>query len=165
VVTAKDGDFYLAVGNDRQFSSLARALDLPALADDSRFASNSLRVANRAELLSILELRFIDRGVREWLDVLARHDIPAGPIQSVPEVFRDAQVLHREMMVQVEHPTAGPILMVGIPVKLDSTPGGVLCHPPRFGEHTEEVLRQAGYSDEQIAELLSDGVVRSMSAR
>src|SRR5690606_36664956 len=97
----------------------------------------------------------------EWIALFEAEGIPAGPVQELDEVFRDPQVLAREMLVEVAHPTAGMVKMTGIPPKLSGTPGRVFAPPPRLGEQTESILDSLGYSASEIAQLLRDGVVRT----
>jgi crotonobetainyl-CoA:carnitine CoA-transferase CaiB-like acyl-CoA transferase len=87
---------------------------------------------------------FLKRPVHEWLERLARAGVPAAPIQSFADVYRDPQVQHREMDVIIEHPLAGPIHQIGIPVKLSGTPGAVRLPPPLMDQHRAEILRQFG---------------------
>jgi formyl-CoA transferase len=90
----------------------------------------------------------------QWVVRLQEAGIPCGPINSIDQVFSDAQVMHREMVVEVPHPTAGKVRLVGFPYKLSRTPAGITRHPPLLGEHTEIVLRDVlGYSAETIASL------------
>ena len=99
------------------------------------------------------------RPAQEWLELFYREKIPAAPINSVPEVLEDPQVLAREMVVELPHPTAGSIRMVGSPLKLSETPVSYRSHPPLLGEHTDEVLAELGYSEEQVLALKEQGAV------
>lgn len=143
---AREGLFFLAVGNDRQFRQVAELLGHPELADDPRFATNADRVVNREALRLILAplLREWDR--EELGRALLGRGVPAGPVHDVGETLTDPQVLHREMVVRLEGYTG-----VGIPVKLGRTPGSVRTPPRAAGADTIEVLRGRGFSEEQIS--------------
>lgn len=143
---AREGLFFLAVGNDRQFGQVVELLGHPELADDPRFATNADRVGNRDELRLILAplLREWDR--EELGRALLARGVPAGPVHDVGETLTDPQVLHREMVVRLQDYTG-----VGIPVKLGRTPGSVRTPPRSAGADTTEVLRGLGFSEEQIS--------------
>ena len=90
---------------------------------------------------------------RHWLDLLQANDIPCGPINDYAQVFADPQVLAREMVVETDHPTLGHVRMLGSPIKMSATPPDVSRRAPLFGEHTDQVLREAAYSDDEIVAL------------
>src|SRR5207249_12200674 len=104
---------------------ICRVLGAPALVEDTRFATPPLRVKNRAALAALLETRFTTAGMAEWLERLGAAGVPAGPILDYGQVFADPHVRHREMAVEVDHPRAGRSRVLGIPVKLSSTPGSI----------------------------------------
>lgn len=161
-----DGVVYIAVANDRQFAKLMELLGAPTLAADARFRTNADRVVNRAVLIPLLEPLFVTRSTADWIERCWTAGVPAAPIHDIPQVFADPQVLHREMLASVAHPTIpSGVRMVGIPVKLRDTPGRVVRHPPLLGEHTRDVLREAGLGDADIALLEDRGVVRTWSGR
>jgi crotonobetainyl-CoA:carnitine CoA-transferase CaiB-like acyl-CoA transferase len=143
--SCSDGPIFLAVGNDRQFRELVGVLGRPDLAGDSRFGTNAGRVVQRDELRGILEpiVRGWDR--EELGKALLAHGVPAGPVHDVGETLTDPQVLHRDMVVRLEGYTG-----VGIPVKLQRTPGSVRTPPHGAGSDTAEVLRELGFSETQI---------------
>jgi crotonobetainyl-CoA:carnitine CoA-transferase CaiB-like acyl-CoA transferase len=161
----KDSFVYIANGNDRQFAALVQQLGLPELASDARYSTNSDRVANRDTLIPALESGLAERTTAEWVERFWKAGVPAAPVQDLVQVFKDPQVLHREMLVRMEHPTiSGGVPMTGIPIKLSETPGTLRRHPPLPGEHTRELLREHGYDDAQVAALESSGVVRAWNA-
>ena len=111
------------------------------------------------EVSSHLKQLFLTKTRDEWFELLSRKNIPIGKVYSLDEVFADPQVLHRQMVIEVEHPTEGKIKQVGIAIKLSDTPGKVRSLPPMLGEHTEEILVGLGYSKQRIRKLRREGVV------
>ena len=152
-------DGYLTVGGNNQklWERLCAVAGRPELVGDARFATNDDRMANRAELAAELESAFAARGTDEWVDALIEAGVPAGPIHDYREVFADPHTQAREMEVSLEHPVEGTIRALGVPVKLSDTPGAVRRPAPLLGEHSEEVLREAGFGDEEIAALADGG--------
>ena len=139
---ASDGWFAIAVGNDKQFVRLCEMLGKPEIAVDEKFATNSARVQNRAEIISLLVSIFKNASVSEWLTKLDKAEIPSGPIQNFEQVFSMPTVKEREMLVKMDHPTIGELPLVGSPLKMSDTPVQYRLHPPLMGEHTQEVLRE-----------------------
>jgi crotonobetainyl-CoA:carnitine CoA-transferase CaiB-like acyl-CoA transferase len=156
----KDKYIIVAVGNDQIWVRFCNILGRPELAEDPRFETNPLRVKNRDECIAILTEILKTRPRDEWLQMLNDHSIPCAPINSMDEVFKDPQVLHRNMLVEVEHPTAGKIKMVGMPVKYSGANVGIRMPPPILGEHTDEILSEVlGYDSKRIENLKSEGVI------
>jgi len=111
------------------------------------------------EILSYLKQLFLTKNRDEWFELFYQKDIPIGKVYSLDEVFADPQILHRKMVIEVEHPDEGKIRQVGIAIKLSDTPGSVRSLPPRVGEHTEEILAGLGYGKQAISELRQQGTI------
>ena len=154
-----DGWINLGGGSPTFWPIICRVLGVPALVDDKRFATPPLRVKNRAALAALLETRFTTAGTAEWLERLEAAGVPAGPILDYGQVFADPHVRHREMAVEVEHPRAGRSRVLGIPVKLSSTPGSIRRPAPTLGQHTDEVLKELGYDAAAVANLKARNIV------
>ena len=137
---AADGHLIVAVGNDGQFRRFVEELGCSELADDNRFATNQARVLNRDSLIPLLQARMLERSKADWLVALEAVQVPAGPINSVAEVFAEPQIQAREMQVNVAHPQNPDLQLVGNPIKLSRTPVEYCRPPPTLGQHTEEVL-------------------------
>lgn len=155
-----DGYLVIGVASEGIWRRFCQAIGRAEWADDSRFEKNSNRVENRSLLIGLLAEIFLDRSTDEWLKLLNSVGVPCAPVQTVDQVFQAPQVLHREMLVQVEHPTAGIVRMAGIPVKFSATPASVRLPPPLLGQHTEEVLASwLGMDGQEIAELRRKDVI------
>ncbi len=149
-----DGHLMLAVGNDRQFAACVRCVGLPELAADSRFVRNSDRVVHRAELIELLQNAFLQRPTCDWLTELAASDVPAGPINTIAQVFSEPYAGERELVRFLENSAGQQVPSVANPVDFSDTKVSYRSAPPLLGEHTEEVLREwLGYSDAVIAGL------------
>ena len=148
-------DGYVTVGgnNEKLWARLCAVIGRPDLVDDPRFAGNDDRMAHRAELVDELESALAARDTGEWVDALLEAGVPAGPIHDYAQVLADPHTQAREMEVRLEHPVEGTISALGVPVKLSDTPGTVRRPAPLLGEHTEEVLREAGFSAQEIEAL------------
>lgn len=159
VFQAKDKYFAFGALNDRQFGDFARILGHGEWADDPRFRANSDRVVNRSDLIPLIEEALGHRTAAEWEAAMLSVGVPAGPVNTVDEVFRDPQVLARDMLAEVEHPRLGTVRMAGIPYKLGDTPAAIRRHPPILGEHTDEVLGALGATSEELGELRRQGAI------
>ena len=157
-------DGYITVGgaNQRNWERLCRAIGRAELITDPRFEVNAGRMANRPALEATLGETLKTQPMAHWLSILEAAGVPCGPIYDISQVYADPQVIARDMVVEVEHPTAGTIRNVGIPVKFSETPGNIRRPPPRFGEHTEEVLTEFGYTTGEIDSLRDRGIVKTL---
>ena len=139
-----DGAFVLAVGNDDQWRRFCTTAGLDSLANDARFTTNRDRVAHYAQLKPLLETHLRTRPRDQWIRILTAAGIPCGSVRDVGEVLQDPQVVAREMIQTVQHSTLGAIDVLGTPIKLSETPGGVRQAPPALGQHTDAILREFG---------------------
>ncbi|WP_338923130.1 CaiB/BaiF CoA-transferase family protein [Pseudomonas silesiensis] len=158
VFQTKDGPLNLAPITSAMWGRLCVLLDLPELPDDPRFATNEARVERRDELREILESRLKTRSKREWTSLFVDAGLPAGPINTLDEVFDDPQVLHSQLTETLAHPTLGALRQVVTPV-FCATASVVSRPPPLLGEHTVEVLREAGFDAASINALLAANIV------
>ena len=159
-ISAADGELMLAVGNDGQFAKLCTVVGQPDWANDPRFATNPCRVENRTALMPLLAAEFAKQPVAAWLARLHAAGVPCGPVNDLPAVFSDPQVLARGMVQDICRPDAEPVRIVGPAPKLSATPAHVRLPPPRLGEHTQDVLQSwLGYSPAEIEDLRCRGVV------
>lgn len=116
-----------------------------------------------AEIHAILDPAFLAKSTREWLEILARYELIASPVNNPAAMLEDPQILHNQMVVEVAHPFGGEFRTVGFPLKLHGTPASLRYGPPRLGQHTQEVLRLAGYSDAEVSDLVDRRVVEQES--
>ena len=156
---AKDDWVVVAAFTQRMWQGVCRAIGKEEWYADERFCSANLRASNRAILIPMLAEVFVTRTVEEWVGSLSKEGVPCTSVNSIDKVVREEQVAARDMIVEIEHPTAGTIRMAGLPVKLSENPGSIRRHAPLLGEHTAEVLREIGLSGERIAALLENGVI------
>ena len=149
---AADGYVNLAVGTDEQFARFCLEAGLPDTAADPEFTTNRLRVVHRERLVADLRRAFASRPVAHWLGVLDRAGVPGGPVLSVPAALAGPAA---HTVETIQHPTAGPLRMIGSPMQVDGERLHARRPPPRLGEHTREVLAEAGYSAAEVADLLT----------
>jgi crotonobetainyl-CoA:carnitine CoA-transferase CaiB-like acyl-CoA transferase len=156
----QDGWVMIAAYMPDRWTRLCALLGLPGLADDPRFATSALRVANRPEMVAILTTALKARTTDEWLPLLREADILCSRVATYEDVLRHPQVAANAMLAEVEHPVHGRLRMPGFPV--DSAQANALPHraAPACGQHTRQVLRQAGFGDAEIAELQRSKAVR-----
>lgn len=157
---AADGFLIIAVGNDGQFRKFCDLLDRPDLAADSRFTTNPGRVEHRTALIPEIAPLIKQRPVAECLARLEAAGIPCGPVNTVDRVFADPQTIAREMLIEVPHPTIGPLKLAGTPLKMTATANPPRNPPPLLGEHTNAVLREVlMLPPDEIARLRTNGIV------
>lgn len=159
VVATSDGHINLGVGGDGQWQALCTALDQPEWAENLDYARMEDRTARRDEVWSLLRPIFATRTSAEWIAILDEHDVPAGPIYRMNEVFDDPQVQHLAMAQTVRHPVRGDIRLVAQPFDLSRTPASLATAAPDAGEHTDEVLSEFGITAERIAALRACGAI------
>jgi crotonobetainyl-CoA:carnitine CoA-transferase CaiB-like acyl-CoA transferase len=152
--------FFVACGNQSFWTKLCTALEMTEFADDPRFGSWLLRLQNNEALLPILERRFGEKTRDEWLAILAAHDIPAAPVKTIREFMDDPAVQHHDMVHEYDHPDVGRLRLMGQPLVFADTPTRDPGPPPTLGQHTDEVLKEAGYDAATINELRAKKVVR-----
>ena len=157
----KTSDGYVNIGaaNQANWERLCSAIGREELVTDPRFVEPRDRMTNLDELVSTLEAVFSQETSAHWLEKLADAGVPAGPINDLAEVYADPQVQAREMMVETDHPIAGRVKNIGIPIKLSETPGCFQRPAPTLGQHTDEVLNELGCSPTEIEKLRGEGVV------
>lgn len=154
-----DGYINIGAANQANWERTCKAVDLEGLLDDPRFATNADRISNLGPLIDILQDTFVTRSTDAWLEVLLEAGVPTGPILDISQVYADPQVTAREMAIELEHPSAGRITNIGIPAKLSKTPGSLRSAAPTLGQHTDEVLRDFGYTANDVTHLRAKGVV------
>ncbi|XP_024065560.2 succinate--hydroxymethylglutarate CoA-transferase isoform X2 [Terrapene carolina triunguis] len=156
----KDGYLVVGAGNDQQFVTVCKILNLLEVSKDSRYKTNKLRVQNRKELIEILSARFSEKMTTKWLELFEGSGVPYGPINSMQQVFSDPQVLHNGLIMEMDHPTVGKIAVPGPAVRYSEFSASKPKPPPLVGQHTVEILKVAlGYEDNAIEELLRTGAV------
>jgi crotonobetainyl-CoA:carnitine CoA-transferase CaiB-like acyl-CoA transferase len=149
VFPCADGFIVLAVGNDGQFTKLVEVLKQPAWAQDEHFASNAARVLNHPELDLLLRAEFGRWRRDDLIAALEAAGVPCSPINTIPEVFADPQVKHRNMLRELPHPTAGVVPQVVSPLNFTTAPLAFNRSPPLLGQHTDEILRELGLPPSQ----------------
>lgn len=154
----KTRDLALAVGSEKLWREFCPAIGCPELADDPRFKTNGDRNKNRPALIDKLQEVFLTASYEEWEARLVKAGIPIGAINNVSQVLEHPQVKARGSIVEMDHPKAGKVKVVGVPIRFSKTPGSVRTPSPSLGEHTEEVLKEVlGMDESQIEALRSSG--------
>jgi crotonobetainyl-CoA:carnitine CoA-transferase CaiB-like acyl-CoA transferase len=160
VYATRDGELLIAAGNDRLFAALCDALGLPHLAGDPRFCTNPDRVVRREELNELLLARLRTDDSAAWLRRLGAAGVPAAPVADIRDVAESPQTEALGLLQPLPHASVAGLRLVALPLSLDGERALHPSSPPAIGEHSAEILRQAGYSDDEIGQLAAAGVVR-----
>ena len=156
----EDGKYVnIAVGSERLWERFCKAMNQEDLLQDPDYAQNEDRVRNRSKLVPLLQQQFLKKPVAAWVKQIEEGGVPCGPINELSDVFSDPQVMSREMLMDVPHPTLGKIKQAGIPIKFSKTKGSIERHPPLLGEHTREILTELGYTEDAQNQLKAQEVI------
>ncbi|MEK7450261.1 MAG: CoA transferase [Planctomycetota bacterium] len=160
VYQTKDGHLTVAVFVEKFWGKLCESIGLAECADDPKYCSTAMRLKNRDEVNELLGKKFRTETTDHWIKKLSADGIPAAPVNTVDQVFSNPQVLHRKMVVEINHPKCGKYKMLGHPIKTTGCPDGPNEPPPLLGEHTEEILdKLLGYRLTEIEQLKKDRVI------
>ncbi len=159
VFTTADGHINIAASGQTMYRRLCTAIGVPELIEDPRFKTIFDRSKNRKQMNEELDRALVKKTSAEWIDILNKAGVPSGPIYNVKQVFEDPQIKHLGMAQPVRHAERGEILVQGLPATLSRTPGAIRRPAPTHGEHTDEVLKELGYTAADIATLRKDGAV------
>ena len=159
---AKDKEFIIACGNDKQFKDLCIAIGLTELLEDQRYIKNQDRVKNRVELIQCLSQHFLSQQAKHWVDAIHQYKVPVGVINSIEDAFEEPQIQYRNMVVPIEHALNDQFKMIASPIRMSDTPVKYHRAPPMLGEHTTEILSR--YRNEsEIQALKNKGVIEHFS--
>ncbi len=156
-VKAKDGYFVMGATNNKLWQLLCGILERPDLLQKVEYQTIAGRLGQREQLIQELENSFALKSADEWIDLLLEHGIPAGPILDYPQAFESEHGRHRQMRIEIDHPLEGKVPNIGFAVKMQGTPQEVRRHPPLLGDHTQEILTQAGFTPDEIKALEEQG--------
>ena len=157
----KDGWINIGAANQSNWLRLLGVISAQALNDDERFSSNAQRMKNLPTLIDILNSYLIKDTTQNWLYKMEIAKVPAGPINDILQMHTDPQVMARDMVIELEHTTAGKVKALGHPVKFSRTPTKVECAAPTLGQHTQQVLSQMGYKPMEIKEFIQSGAINN----
>ena len=156
-----DGWINIGAANQANWERLVKALGASEIAADARFSTGKGRMDNIKELIERLSAYFLKRSTAQWLAAMEEIGVPAGPVLNVQEMHAHPQTIARNMVPHVEHPTAGRMQTIGLPVKFSLTPGGIQHAAPVFGQHTREVLAEYGFGRAEIEAFVTSGAVKA----
>ncbi len=159
VFVTQDGYINIAANKQEQWEAVAEELGVPELKTDPRFQQRDVRKKNRKELTVLLEAKLKERPTKYWVEVLNKRGVPSGEILSLQDALEQEQIKHRETIATIYAEGIGELKLFNLTAKFEKTPGKVECPPPKLGEHTVEILRAVGYTDEKIQDLKRRGVV------
>jgi formyl-CoA transferase/CoA:oxalate CoA-transferase len=160
VFKAKDKYFIMCAHREGFWQNLCKTLNHEEWLTDPRFDSLSKRIQNREELRAIIEEILSTKEAAEWLEILTKGDVPCAPLNTLEEMLSEPQIIHRNMMIDVDHPLGGQVKLIGNPIKLSGTPEEVFEPPPLLGQHTVELLSELlGYPQEKIEALRDEKVI------
>jgi crotonobetainyl-CoA:carnitine CoA-transferase CaiB-like acyl-CoA transferase len=159
----QDGWINVGGANQSNWERIVKVLGRPELGVDARFKTNGDRMKNLAELTPILAGMFRARPSAHWIAEFEAAGVPVGPVNKIGDMLADPQVAAREMVVEVDHPRAGRVKALGMPIKFSDTPGTIERPAPLLGEHSREILAQLGYSDTDIERLQAEGAIACAS--
>ena len=154
----KDGYINIGAANQSNWERLLNVLGLENLNEDPEFSDSKSRQVNRKKLEKKLEKIFISKSSKEWISMLIENSIPSGPIYNMKQVWEDEQVKFRKMEVKLDHPKQKNSRNIGVAVKLSKTPGKIKTPAPLYGEHSKDILKELGYSDEEIDNLIKSNI-------
>ena len=155
--------FFLACFTEKFWKALCEALDDPRLNEDHRFRTNALRCENREVLDAVLAEIFHTQETSHWMELFRERNVPSAPIQDLHQALtQDPQVAHNNTLIEMEHPTAGTVSMLSLPVNFHGTPARYKTAAPRLGEHTAEILSEYGFNDEECQKLFTNSIVAGM---
>ena len=156
---SSNGQFIIGCANQGLWERMCRAIGQDSMLEDSRYTTNTDRVDHRAECVGELNAIFATKSTDHWVDLIVAAGVPCGPINTVSDVVSNPQVLARNMIAEVDHPNVPNLKFPGSPLKLTDSPATIRRVPPLLGQHNEEILGEAGYSAEKIADLKERGVI------
>ena len=157
----KDGGWIMSVHHPPQkyWQALCEATGQEALLDDPRFSDEDKRNDNSAELVSIFDKVFLTKTRNEWMEIFRQYNLMFCPVQTFSEVSTDPQALENDYVIDIDHPDFGKVNIPGYPIHLSQTPAGPKSAAPTLGQHTDDVLREAGYSDKEIKQLRQEKII------
>jgi formyl-CoA transferase len=159
IFQAADGPLMIGAGNDAQWKRFCAIAGLEEWVDHPDFLTNALRVQNRQKTVDLVQKRIFTKTIAQWIELLRQAAIPCSPIHTLSQALAHPQVAARGLIVHSEHPMLGALQNIGLPIRFQNEDRNASRPPPMLGQHSEEILLDAGYSAEKIGQLKSDGVI------